>query len=59
MRLDPGGPFNDRKLTGLGCFGPGDKGSVWIADRLAEGPTGIAACGSTIPHWCRHRVGTV
>jgi hypothetical protein len=44
MRLDPG----------AAC----DKVSDWIASRLAEGPTGIVAWGSTIPLWCRHRVGT-
>jgi hypothetical protein len=45
MRLDPGGAFEDNKLTGFGCFSPSDKASDWIADRLAEGPTGIVAWG--------------
>jgi hypothetical protein len=59
MRLNPGGASDARKLTGFGCFGPSDKVSDWIASRLAEGPTGIAAWGPTIPPWCLHRVGTV
>jgi hypothetical protein len=58
VRPDPGGASDDRKLTGIECFSPNDKVSDWIADRLAEGSTGIAAWGSTIPPWCRHRVGT-
>jgi hypothetical protein len=45
MRIDPGGASDDRKLTGFGCFGPSDKVSYWITDRLAEGPTGIATWG--------------
>jgi hypothetical protein len=45
MRLDPGGAFDDSKLTGFGCFNPSDKVSDWIADRLAQGPTGIGAWG--------------
>jgi hypothetical protein len=49
MRLHPSGASDDRKLTGFGCFGPSDKVSDWIASRLAEGPTGIGAWGSTIP----------
>jgi hypothetical protein len=40
---DPGGASDDSKLTGFGCFGPSDKVSDWIADRLAEGPTEIVA----------------
>jgi hypothetical protein len=43
MRLDPGGATDDCKLTRFGCFSPSDKVSDWIADRLAEGPTGIVA----------------
>jgi hypothetical protein len=43
VRPDPGGASDDSKLTGFGCFGQSDKASDWIADRLAEGPTGIAA----------------
>jgi hypothetical protein len=42
---DPGGASDDSKLTGFGCFSPSDKVSDWIADRLAEGPTGIDARG--------------
>jgi hypothetical protein len=38
-----GGASDDRKLTSFGCFSPSDKVSDWIADRLAEGPTGICA----------------
>jgi hypothetical protein len=45
MRLDPDEAFDDSKLTGLGCFSPSDKAYDWIADRLAEGPTGIAKWG--------------
>jgi hypothetical protein len=43
VRLDPGGAFEDSKLTGFGCFSPSDKSSDWMADRLAEIPTGIGA----------------
>jgi hypothetical protein len=43
MILDPGGTSDDRRLIGFGCFGPNDKVSDWIANRLAEGPTGIVA----------------
>jgi hypothetical protein len=43
MRLDPGGAFDYSKLTGFWMFSPSDKASDWIADRLAEGPTGIVA----------------
>jgi hypothetical protein len=44
--LDPsGGESDDSKLTGFICFGPSDKVSDWIADRLAEGPTGLVAWG--------------
>jgi hypothetical protein len=49
VRLDPGEESNDRKLASFGYFGPRDKVSDWIADRLAEDPTGIVAWGSTIP----------
>jgi hypothetical protein len=59
VRLDSGGAYDDSKLTCVGCFGPSDKVFDWIADRLAEGLTGIDAWGSTIPPRCRHRVGTV
>jgi hypothetical protein len=52
VRLDPDETPDDRKLTGFGCFGPSDKVSDWIADRLAEGPTGIGAWGATIMPWC-------
>jgi hypothetical protein len=45
VRPDPGEAFDDSKLTGFGWFSPSDKVSDWIADRLAEGPTGIGACG--------------
>jgi hypothetical protein len=38
VRPDPGGAFDDSKLTGFGCFSPNDKVSDWIADGLAEGP---------------------
>jgi hypothetical protein len=43
MRPDSGGASDDSKLTGFGCFGPSEKASDWIADRLAEGPTGNGA----------------
>jgi hypothetical protein len=45
VRPNPGGASDDIKLTGFGCFSPSDKASDWIADRLAEGPTGIGAWG--------------
>jgi hypothetical protein len=45
MRLDTGGVSDDSKMTGFGCFSPIDKASDWIADRLAEGPTGVVAWG--------------
>jgi hypothetical protein len=45
VRPDPGGAFDDSKLTGFGCFCPSDKVTDWVADRLAEGPTGIDAWG--------------
>jgi hypothetical protein len=59
MRLDPGGAPDDLKLIGFGYFGPNGKVSDWIADGLAEVPIGIGMGGRNIPHWCRHRVGTV
>jgi hypothetical protein len=43
VRLDPGGAPDESKLTSFGCFGPSDKVCDCIADRLAEGPTGIVA----------------
>jgi hypothetical protein len=43
MRRDSGGAYDDCKLTGFACYGPSV--SDWIASRLAEGPTGIVACG--------------
>jgi hypothetical protein len=57
MRLDPGGASDDSKLTGIGCFGPSDKASDWIADRLAEVATGIVTWGVdysvvvSLPRW--------
>jgi hypothetical protein len=42
---DPSGAADDSKLSGFGCCSPSDKASDWIADRLAEGPTGIVAWG--------------
>jgi hypothetical protein len=42
-RLEPGGASDDSELTGFGCFGPSDKVSDWIADRLADGSTHIGA----------------
>jgi hypothetical protein len=45
VKADPGGTFDDSKLTGFGCFSPSGKVSDWMADRLAEGPIGIAAWG--------------
>jgi hypothetical protein len=45
MRLDPDRASDDPKMIGFGCFGPSDKACDWIADRLAEGATGIAAVG--------------
>jgi hypothetical protein len=43
VRPDLGIASDDRKLTSFGCFGPSDKVSDGIAERLAEGPTGIVA----------------
>jgi hypothetical protein len=57
MRLDPVGASEDRKLTGIGCFGPSDKASDWIADRLAEFPRSIVTWGVdysvvvSLPRW--------
>jgi hypothetical protein len=48
VRPDPGGAFDDSKLISFDCFSPSDIVSDWMADRLAEGPTGIGAWGSTI-----------
>jgi hypothetical protein len=45
VRPDSGGASDDSKMTGFGCSGPSDKVSDRIADRLAEGPTGIGAWG--------------
>jgi hypothetical protein len=45
VRPDPGGSSDDSKLTGFGCCSPSVKVSDWIADRLAEDPTGIEAWG--------------
>jgi hypothetical protein len=45
VRPDPGGAFDDSKLTGFGSFSPSDKVSDWIADRLADDPTGIGTRG--------------
>jgi hypothetical protein len=45
MRLDPGGAFDDSKLTGFGSFILSDKASDSIADRLAEGLKGLFAWG--------------
>jgi hypothetical protein len=45
VRPDPGGVFDDSKLTGFGCFSPSNNVSDWIASRLSEGPTGIGAWG--------------
>jgi hypothetical protein len=39
ISLDPGRTSDDQKLTVLEVFGPSDKVSVWIADRLGEDPT--------------------
>jgi hypothetical protein len=57
VRLDPDGTSDDSKLTGCGCFSPSGKVSDWIADRLAQGPTGIGAWGVdysalvSLPRW--------
>jgi hypothetical protein len=45
VKIDLGGASDDRKLTGLGYFGPSDKVSDWIADRLMESPTCISLRG--------------
>jgi hypothetical protein len=49
VRPDTGGASDDSKLTGFGCFSPSDKVSDWMADWLAEGPTGIGAWGIDYP----------
>jgi hypothetical protein len=59
VRPDPGGVFDDSKLTAFGYVSPSDKLSDWIADRLVGDHQALAHGGSTIPPWCRHRVGTV
>jgi hypothetical protein len=59
MSLASGGASDDSKLTGFGCFGPSDKVSDWIADQVAEGPTGIDPWEVDYLPLCRHRVGTV
>jgi hypothetical protein len=57
VRPDPGGAYDDSKLTGSGRFSPSDTASDWIADWLAERPTGMVAWGvdnSTLissPRW--------
>jgi hypothetical protein len=45
VKPDLGGASGNSKLAGFGCFGPSDKASDWIADRLTEGPTGIGVWG--------------
>jgi hypothetical protein len=45
VRLDSGGASDDHKLTGFRSFGPSDKVSDSIADRLAEGLTSNVAWG--------------
>jgi hypothetical protein len=59
VRPYPGGAFDDSKLTGFGCFSPSDKLSDRIADRLAEGPTGIGAWGVVCFALVSHRFGIV
>jgi hypothetical protein len=49
VRPDPHGAFVDSKINGFGCFSPSDKASDWIADRLAEGHTGIGAWDVDFP----------
>jgi hypothetical protein len=57
VKPDPSGACNDCKLTGFGGFSPSDKASDWIANRLADGPTGIGAWGVdysalvSLPRW--------
>jgi hypothetical protein len=45
VRPDPGGTPDDSLRTDFGCFGPSDKVSDWIPDRLTEGPTGLVSSG--------------
>jgi hypothetical protein len=45
VRPNHGEASDDSKLTGVGCFGPSEKASDWIANRLAEGTTDIVAWG--------------
>jgi hypothetical protein len=45
VRPDHGGTPDDSKLTGLDAIGPSDQVFDWMADRLAEGPTGRLAWG--------------
>jgi hypothetical protein len=48
VRLDSGGASDDHKLTGFRSFGPSDKVSDSIADRLAEGLTSNVAWGGRL-----------
>jgi hypothetical protein len=57
VRPDLGETSGDSKLTGFGCFSQSGKVSDWMADRLAEGRTGIGAWGvdysalMSLPRW--------
>jgi hypothetical protein len=43
VRPDPDETPDDRKLTGFDDFGPSDQVIDLMADRLADGPTGLSA----------------
>jgi hypothetical protein len=45
VRLDPDGTPDSSKLTGLDILVPIDQVFDWMADRLADGPTGLVARG--------------
>jgi hypothetical protein len=45
MRPDPGGAFDDRKLTGFGCFSLSDKVSNWIVLCAAKDETSVDIMG--------------
>jgi hypothetical protein len=45
VRPDHSGAPDDSKQTAFERFSPSGKVSDWIADRLADGPTGLVAWG--------------
>jgi hypothetical protein len=59
MRIDPGGPSDDRKLTGFGCLARVTKHLIGSPIGWQRALQAMSQGGSTIPPWCRRRVGTV